>query len=96
MSVLPRAPWVETSLDFFGPFDGVYLLVLVDDYSRFPLVDIISATSTSIVSARLDRIFSIFGTPELIRTDNGPPFSSDEFAAFAKKAGFAHRKVTPY
>ena len=96
MSVMPRAPWVETSLDFFGPFDGVYLLVLVDDYSRFPLVDIISATSTSIVSARLDRIFSIFGTPELIRTDNGPPFSSDEFAAFAKKAGFAHRKVTPY
>ena len=96
MSEMPRAPWVEASLDFFGPFDSIYLLVLVDDYSRFPIVDIISATSAAVVSERLDRIFSIFGTPEVIRTDNGPPFNGAEFTVFSNRAGFIHRKVTPY
>ncbi|GFR93637.1 transposon Ty3-G Gag-Pol polyprotein [Elysia marginata] len=31
----------------------------------------------------------------LDESDNGPPFSAIEFAAFAKKLGFHHRKITP-
>lgn len=29
------------------------------------------------------------------KTDNGSPFQSYEFAAFARKWGFKHRRVTP-
>ena len=40
-------------------------------------------------------MFSEFGVPDVIRSDNGPPFNSKEFAAFADDLGFKHRKVTP-
>ena len=43
----------------------------------------------------LDNIFSAFGIPREVTTDNGPPFNGDKLAEFAKYLGFKHRKVTP-
>ena len=40
-------------------------------------------------------MFSRFGTPSVLKIDNGAPFNSGEFAAFAKKLGFKHLKITP-
>ena len=96
MSVLPAAPWKELSADFAELPGGTYLLVVTDDYSRFPVVEIIKSTSAQTVLPCLDRIFSEFGIPDTLRTDNGPPFNSVLFASFAKDLGFCHRKVTPY
>jgi hypothetical protein len=66
MSKLPRAPWIELSLDCFGPIapTGEYLLVLVDDYSRFVIVEVITATSAEVVTRKLEYVFSLFGNPE--------------------------------
>ena len=33
--------------------------------------------------------------PEIVRSDNGPPFQSKEFAAFSEFMGFKHRLITP-
>ena len=44
-------------------------------------------TSASTVIARLDRIFSVFGLPHVVRSENGPPFSSNEFKLFAEDLG---------
>lgn len=96
MTDLPRAPWTEVSADFADLPSGEHLLVLVDDYSRFPLVDIVSSTSASVVIPRIDKMFSEYGIPEKLRTDNGPPFNSRSFTDFAHDLGFHHRKVTPY
>ena len=43
----------------------------------------------------LDKTFSIFGIPDELKTDNGPPFRGSEIAYFAKHMGFKHCKVTP-
>ena len=43
----------------------------------------------------LSRIFSMFGTPEKLKSDNGPPFNGSHFATFARHYGFKHQKVTP-
>ncbi|KAK2552072.1 Uncharacterized protein P5673_026817 [Acropora cervicornis] len=43
----------------------------------------------------LDKTFSTFGIPEIVRSDNGPPFNGREFREFAQTLGFKHRKVTP-
>ena len=98
MSALPTSPWTEVSIDFGVATTGSneYLLILIDDYSRFPVVELVGSTSAKAVIPRLDKIFSQFGIPEVLRSDNGPPFNSREFNDFSKHLGFAHRKVTPY
>ena len=70
-------------------------MVIMDDYSRFPLVEIKHSLKAETVTKRLDTIFSIFGIPEEIRTDNGPPFNSSNFKEFSEHLGFHHRKITP-
>jgi transposase InsO family protein len=97
MSTLPRAPWVELSIDFFGPIAPTreYLLVLLDDYSRFVLVEIMFSTTAEVVIRHLEHIFSLFGNPETLKSDNGPPFQSNDFANYARQTGFKHRLITP-
>ncbi|KAL8593283.1 hypothetical protein ACOMHN_009936 [Nucella lapillus] len=86
----------EVSIDFCGPFpSGDYLLVVVDAYSRFPEIEILSSTSARATIPKLDSIFARHGVPDIVKSDNGPPFSSHEFKQFANQLGFKHRKVTP-
>ena len=96
MSELPAAPWTELSADFkeIGRNKG-YLLVVIDDFSRFPVVEPVTSTSAKAVIPKLDKIFSTSGIPQVLRTDNGPPFNSEEFANFAQYMGFTHRKIMP-
>jgi hypothetical protein len=97
MSTMPASPWSELSIDFFGPIQpsNKYLLVIIDDYSRFPLVERIGSLKGIVVIERLEHLFSIFGIPEVIRSDNAPPFNGNEFNEFAKFMGFKLRLVTP-
>ena len=49
MTTLPFGPWMEVAVDLAGPFpSGEYLLVITDEYSRFPEV-VISSTSAKTV-----------------------------------------------
>ena len=80
MTELPCTPWSRVSADFCGPFPtGEYLLVVIDDHSRYPVVEIIRSASARTVIPVFDKIFSLFGIPEELKTDNGPPFQSLEF-----------------
>lgn len=94
MSVLPDNPFDEVSVDF-AHVNGETLLLVIDDYSRFPFVEPVSSTSANAVIPKLDQLFATFGTPRVVKSDNGPPFNGEEFAKFARVLGFKHRKVTP-
>jgi len=92
MSPCPKAEWSELSADFLGPLPtGEYRLVVHDEYSKFPAVEIIHSTSSKAV---LDKVFALLGNPAL-KTDNGPPFNSEEFKKFSEYLGFKHQKITP-
>ena len=96
MTPLPSGPWKMLAMDFLGPFPlGDYLLVVIDEHSRFPEVEIVKSTSAKSVIPRLDAIFARQGIPNELKTDNGPPFNGVEFSNFAKYLGFHHRKVQP-
>ena len=95
MSSLPEGPWREVSVDFKELSGGGYLLVIYDDYSRYPVVEVITSVSSQVVIPRLNKIFAEFGVPEILRSDNGPPFNGKEFAEFARRIGFHHRRVAP-
>jgi transposase InsO family protein len=96
MTDLPDKPWTHVSADFCGPFpSGDYLLVVVDDYSRFPVVETLTKLTARSVIPKFDKIFSEYGIPVELKTDNGPPFQGSEFKNFANNLGFNHRKITP-
>ena len=62
----------------------------MDYFSRHPeIIKLPSTTSTSVIKA-LQAIFSRHGTPEIVRSDNGPQYASQEFTDFAKSYSFNH------
>ena len=96
MSELPDGPWEKLSTDFHGPLpSGHYLLVIIDQYSRYPVVEIVKSTSAKATIPIYDKIFGLFGMPLHIKSDNGSPFNSKEFENFAKYSGFKHDPITP-
>ena len=97
MTPLPDAVWSHLSVDFSGPYspNNDYLLVIVDEYSRFPVVETVHSTKSSCVIPVLEKVFSLFSIPDVVKSDNGPPFNGSEFAKFAKRLGFKHRKIMP-
>jgi len=72
---------------------GDYLLVVTDDFSRHPEVEVLRSTSAKAVIHHLDSILAKQGIPDIVRTDNGPPFNSESFQMFATKIGFTHRRI---
>ena len=97
MTELPTRKWSCLAADFYGPLpSGDYLLVVLDEYSRFPEVEVIRSLSARTVIPVFDKIFASRGTPDKLKTDNGTPFQSEEFKKFADHLGFIHRKITPY
>jgi hypothetical protein len=96
MTEMPATPWINLCADFKGPFEnGQYLLVIVDQHSRYPVVEKVSSLQHGTVINAFNRVFSMFGYPSEVTTDNGPPFQGKEFKEYAKRSGFKHRKITP-
>ena len=96
MTPLPDYPWQKVSVDFCGPFQsGHYILLVMDDYSRYLAIEILMSTSTRATIPRLDKIFAEYGIPEELKSDNGSPFQSQEFPDFAVRLNFHHQRITP-
>ena len=93
---LPDRPWQKLHADFKGPIAGSYYLhVVIDQYSKYPEVDVLTSTSFEKLRPALDRIFSTHGIPENLTTDNGPPYASHAMSEYAKHMGFELTPVTP-
>jgi hypothetical protein len=88
----PEKPWSHVCSD---P-SGHYLMVICDEFSRFPEVEILNSLTAKSVVSRMDKIFASRGIPEVLKTDNGTPFQSAQFAEFKEELGFKHKKITPY
>ena len=94
MSPMPTEPWQTPHIGLCGPFPtGESLLVLVDACFRWPAVETLRTTT---IINRLQNIFSQFGYPAEIVSDNGPQFTSYDFKSFLNSCGIKHRLITPY
>jgi len=91
----PRRPWSKIGADLCE-LDGRSLLVVCDYYSNFVEVEKITTVNTSSVSKVLKMLFSRYGVPDQLVTDNGQQFSSHEFQQFSKEWGFDHITSFPY
>ncbi|XP_055958447.1 uncharacterized protein K02A2.6-like [Patella vulgata] len=91
----PSSPWKRLHLDFAGPFLGYYFLIVVDSYSKWlEVIQMKSITTTSTVK-ELRKLFSTFGTPEHIVTDNGTQYTSSEFFEFLFANDIKHTRTAP-
>ena len=70
-------------------------MVIVDEYSRFPVVEVVQSTSSEVVIPVVDQVFSLFGYPEVVKSYNGPRFNGTKCADYKKESGVKHRKITP-
>ena len=96
MTELPSAPMHTVGIDFKGPLPyGIYLLVIVCLYSRYPLVFEVMSTSNRATLPKLESVFTQHGMPVVIKSDNGPPFQSHEFKEYCLKNGIIHKKICP-
>jgi len=97
MTKLPNEPWKEVAIDFAGPFpSGDYIMVVIDEFSPFPEVELLTSTSAKAVIPKLDAIFARQGVSDILKSGNGPPFNGHEFENFANHLGFKHRRITPF
>ena len=46
-------------------------------------VELLTSTSAKAVIPKLDAIFARQGVPDILKSDNGPPFNGHEFEKFA-------------
>jgi hypothetical protein len=62
----------------FGKLEGQMLLILVDSFSKWLEVWLMLSTTSERVIEKLRRVISVFGLPECLVADNGPPFGAEE------------------
>lgn len=71
-------------------------MVLIDAYSKWIEIAEMSSTMAKILIKKLREYFARFGLPKQIVSDNGPPFSSEEFRAFCSNNKIEQLFLAPY
>lgn len=94
---LPSEPWLHLAMDLCGPLpSGHNLLVIVDYYSRFIEVEVMTKTDSAEIIKRLDVIFARFGLPVSMTVDNGRQFVSEEFKRYCETNNIQMVNTIPY
>ena len=82
-TMLPDHAWQHVHADFKGPIGKRYYLhTFIDQFSKYPVVEVCNSTSWSHMEPQLDRVTGMIGNMEVLVTDGGPPYSSNEFAKY--------------
>lgn len=88
--VWPSCPWQRLHLDFARPFQGHMFPVVVDAFSQWPEVRVMTSTTTAATMDVLREWLAQHDIPEQVVTDNGTQFTSEAFENFTKQNGIKH------
>ena len=95
-------PWHTIGIDIMGPFPATqrkkrFLLVIVDYFTRWiELFPLHSTTSTQIADILTNEVFTRYGLPKFILSDNGPQFVSNMFKSFCETLGIDQKLTANY
>ena len=79
-----------------GPLrSGQYFMFITDEYSRFTIVKVVRCTAAEEVIQVVDKVFCTNVYPDVVKTDNSPPFNGQVWKDSLKTCGIKHRKITP-
>ena len=93
----PDGPWKRIHVAFAGTFLGSVFMVVVDAHSKWleviPMKYVKHHRETLEV---LHNLFTAYGLPKQLVSDNGPQFTSSEFEVCMKANGIKHIRTAPY
>ena len=92
---IPVHPWTKLPTDIFH-FEGSSYFLLVDYTSRFPVVHKLSSMTGQHVADQCKLIFSEYGWPETLISDNGPCYTSQTFTSVMQSYNVNHLTSSPH
>ena len=96
VTAAPPGLWHTLHMDYKGPIAGSYYVhVVIDAFSKFVSVDLTKTNSGEILLPILDKLWSTHRVCTQIVTDNGPPYSSEDFARYCRKMDINHNPTVP-
>ena len=72
---MPEIPWHTVATDLFKLRNSKYLLI-VDYYSRFPVLRKLASTTARILIQEMKAVFAELGVPSVIVSDRGPQYTA--------------------
>lgn len=94
---IPPRPW-HTIATYLLYLDNTEYFLVSDYYSKYPFVRKIpkGQSNSKTIIAILKQIFSKQGIPKVVRSDNGPHYSSTDYREFAIQYGFQIVTSSPH
>ena len=90
----PELPWHTVATNLFETKNSKYLL-LVDYYSRFPVLCKLGSTTSKVLVQEMKAVFAELGVPNIIVSDSGPQYTSVVFKDFTKHWQIEHQVSSP-
>ena len=92
-------PFATIGIDLVGKLstgNSKYILSIQDYFTKYGIIVFMDEIRSVDIKRELSRIFGEFETPELIVSDNGVQFTSNEFSEFLIQKGISHSLTPPY
>ena len=88
---LTYSAWQRVHADYCGPFlNKYYALVIIDSYSKWPMVYFTTSASASFSHRAFRKAFSQEGVPQVLVTDNGTHFTERHLNEWLSQVGCNH------
>lgn len=91
---LPSNPWSKVGTDIFT-LDNRNYLITVDYLSNFWELDYLPDTRSTTIIRKLKSHFARHGIPDMVISDNGPQYVSEDFKRFSRQWEFKHKTSSP-
>ena len=86
--------WTKVATDIFY-FDSDSYLLIFDYTSRFPVVKRLTSMTVQHVTSQMKLVFSEYGLPETIISNNGPCYSAEAFTKLMRNYSVNHIISSP-
>lgn len=94
--------WSKTTRNFesvhvdFSFQNGITYLLVIDTRTKWLDIHIMSETTAFQTIEKLSKTFAVIGLPNDLVSDNGPPYTSNEFVKFLQAIGIMLIKSSAY
>ena len=83
-------PWSRIPVDFAGPMEDIYNLIVVDSCTKWPKILRCKRPTTGVAITFFHELFARFGVVDCLVSDNGTQFTSSDLKVFCDTFQIKH------